>query len=243
MTQVRSRVRAFAEAAWRASPGYRDAQVERLVGVLVPRVQAGQLQVASLTSAYLGRVAGEAAVPVVSDEILNARGVPASEVYRRPAVSVYTELAAGKPFEVALEAGATRLVSLAMTDLQMAKVRQSRASLSGGSFTYYRRVLTGNEDCALCMIASTQRYHKGDLMPIHPGCDCDVATLKADEDPGQVLDPDLLERTHDLVGDSGGAVDRSTTDDYRNLLATREHGEVGPVLTWRDQRFTGPADI
>ena len=31
--------------------------------------------------------------------------------------------------------------------------------------------------------------------------------------------------------------------DYQDLVAVREHGEVGPVLTWKHQSFTGPMDL
>lgn len=255
--QVRTRVEAFVRATWAASPAYRDADVERLVSLLVPVVQAGQLQVASLTSAYIAGVSGAPAVPVDRDDVLAARGVAAAEVYRRPAVTVYTELAAGKPFVDAVKAGATRLVSLAMTDVQLAKVRQSRASYASTGVTYFRRVLTGNEDCALCVIASTQRYRKSDLLPIHPGCDCDTAPVKADEDPGQVLDQALLDSVHEQVGRFTDYGDRGARElgigktsakgeelkDFTELIVTRQHGEYGPTLSWRRDEFAGPNDI
>lgn len=62
-------------------------------------------------------------------------------------------------------------------------------------------------------------------------------------DPGQVLDPDEVERIHERVADLLGESDRGgRAPDYR-LISVREHGEFGPTLTWRGQDFTGPADI
>jgi hypothetical protein len=40
------------------------------------------------------------------------------------------------------------------------------------------------------------------------------------------------------VEDRGGRA-----QDYRKLIVTREHGEVGPTLSWIGQKFTSQADI
>jgi len=36
----------------------------------------------------------------------------------------------------------------------------------------YRRVLSPGNNCGLCVVAATQRYHKSDLRPIHRSCGC-----------------------------------------------------------------------
>ena len=69
----------------------------------------------------------------------------------------------------------------------------------------YRRVLTGRENCALCLVASTQRYWVEDLLPIHPGCDCNVQPLPPGMEDSQVIDQDLLERAHAAVEDRYGS--------------------------------------
>ena len=123
----------------------------------------------------------------------------------------------------------------------MAMVQQASASLDGNGF---RRALNGPGDCALCVIASTQRYHAGDLLPIHPGCNCTVAPLGPGEGVDQVIDPDLLERVHAQVEAMTGDVDRGArAPDYRKLMVVREHGEIGPVLTWKQHEFTSAADL
>lgn len=251
VTLVRERVVAYAQAAWASTgTGLRTPDVDRLVAYLVPKVQAGQLRVAHLTTTYLsylgqtqtGRAMVAAAVDSVS--ILNARGVPAAEVYRRPANTVYTELAGGASFADAKAAGLARLTSMVGMDLQMAKVRQSDASLRSGGFTYFRRTLTGAENCALCIIASTQRYRVGNLLPIHGRCDCGVAQIDSDFPFPRVIDPTLLESTHGKVAEMAGVADAGgRAPAYRKLTIVREHGEYGPTLTWRSDRFTGPADL
>lgn len=256
--QVRLRVLAYAERLWGALPSYRQADVDRFIERVVPRVLAGQMQVANLTAAYLRDQLGHFA-PVDQAHVTGGRGVPPTDVYRRPAIASYTALSKGETTTAAIAAGAHRLASLVSMDLQMAKVRQAQRSLEGAGASAYRRVLTGREDCALCVIASTQVYSKSDLMPIHPGCDCGIQPVSADWNPrDQVLGADLLKATHEAIArhtgrdsDSGardlgvGKTDSKgrPLSDYTNLLITREHGEYGPTLAWRDEHFTSKADI
>jgi len=262
VTQVRARVVAYSRAAWLAQGSYRDADVDRLVGLIVPRVQAGQVQVANLTSAYLASLAslreGTPVTPVPVDRgaVISGRGVPATEVYRRPAASMYTALSGGASFAVALNQGLTRLESIVGTDVQMAKVRQSRSSMRSHGWRFFRRTLTGNENCGLCVIASTQRYRTESLSPIHPGCDCGVAPIEQDYDPGQVINRELLEGTQSAIGDFAGTAERGARDlglgrstatgkrasDYTDVMI-RDHGEYGPTLTWRADKFTRAADL
>lgn len=239
---VRARLLQLSAAAWNGLGSYRDADIDRLVAMLVPRVQAGQIQVATLTAAYVAAIAGSAASGLVDRAaVTGGRGVPPEEVYRRPANQVYIALAEGKPFPAAVAAGLTRLVSIVATDLQMAKVRQSDASLRKAGTHYYRRVLTGGHNCAKCIIASTRRYEVGRLLPIHPGCDCGIAAVKDSAAP-LVLDPKLLDATHEQVEAFAG-IENANAEGYQDLIVTHEHGEMGPVLAWRGQKFTGPADI
>ncbi len=137
------------------------------------------------------------------------------------------------------------------TDIQQTRNRQARAAYTESSFEYTIRQLSGAENCALCVIASTQRYLAKDLQPMHPGCDCGQRGIRASQDPGQIIDPDLLELTHAAVEAKLGATDRSARlltgenpiSDFLDLIVTREHGELGPTLTWRADRFTGPNDL
>ncbi|HXH34334.1 MAG TPA: hypothetical protein VNJ54_07975 [Plantibacter sp.] len=252
---IRSRVEAYARTAWLTAGSWRDADIDRLVRMIVPRVQAGQVKTAQLTAAYLAALetvrTGEPvpAVMVSRELVTSTRGVPAQDVYRRPAVTMYTALAGGAQVKDAIEMGASRLASLVSTDHQLAKTSQARESLSGRGFEYMRRTLTGRENCALCAIASTQRYRVQNLMPIHPGCDCGVDTVSAGSDPGQVLDPERLELIHGAIDAEFGGTDRGARyldgrndrSDFLDLITTAEHGEYGPTLTWRDQHFTGPS--
>lgn len=237
---IRQQITAFGQAYWDSLPHYRASAIEDMIQAITPRVTAGQLRIADLTRAYLAQCARELGWKVVlpsidQDEIRGARGVDPRVVYRRPAVDVYSALAAGKPLLQAAAEGRLRLTQLIGGDMQLAKVHASRQSMRGypAEGQFYRRVLTGRENCALCVVASTQRYHRGDLMPIHPGCDCGVQPLPPGLAVNQVIDEDLLEQVHQITADRLGVSDRGgRTPDYRKLLTVSEHGEYGPTLSW-----------
>lgn len=258
--EVRNRVVAYVSALWSGSSGFRDADVERLIAKLVPVVQAGQVQVAQLTDAYIGRQAVLAGVVhhsgVDREAILGYRGTPVETVYRRPAVATYTALAGGASYPDAVKLGLERLITIAGTDLQQAKNRQSAASIESSGFAGYRRVLTGRENCAFCAIASTQRYHKKDLMPIHPGCDCGVKPFNGNPDV-QVIEPEFLEQIHATIDAKLNGTDRGARElglgkvsssgqplsDFTDLIIVNDHGELGPTLAWRSDKFTSASDI
>jgi len=260
--EIRRRVLAYVTAVWSNSPAFRDEDVARIVSRIVPVVHAGQMQVAQLTNAYIGQMAVLAGVtwtPGVIDReaVVGYRGVPAQTVYTRPAVATYTALSKGATYGDAVAQGLTRLQSIASTDMQQAATRQASRSMGGSGFQSFRRVLSGSENCALCAIASTQRYTRGDLLPLHPGCDCAIEPLTDGRD-NQVIDPGLLERTHaQIEAHLGASSDRGARDaglgktdskgrpisDYTELVVTNHHGELGPTLGWRSDHFTGPAAI
>ena len=237
---IRQQITAFGQAYWDSLPHYRASAVEDMIQAITPRVTAGQLRIADLTRAYLAQCARELGwkvvlPPIDQDEIRGARGVDPRTVYRRPAVDVYTALAAGKPLPQAAAEGRLRLTQLIGGDMQLAKVHASRQSMRGypAEGQFYRRVLTGRENCALCVVASTQRYYRDDLMPIHPGCDCGVQPLPPGLAVSQVIDEDLLEQVHQITADRLGVSDRGGRNpDYRKLLTVSEHGEYGPTLSW-----------
>ena len=237
---IRQQITAFGQAYWDSLPHYRASAVEDMIQAITPRVTAGQLRIADLTRAYLAQCARELGwkvvlPPIDQDEIIRARGVDPRIVYRRPAVDVYTALAAGKPLPQAAAEGRLRLTQLIGGDMQLAKVHASRQSMRGypAEGQFYRRVLTGRENCALCVVASTQRYYRDDLMPIHPGCDCGVQPLPPGQAVNQVIDEDLLEQVHQITADRLGVSDRGGRNpDYRKLLTVSEHGEYGPTLSW-----------
>ncbi|HEY4267518.1 MAG TPA: hypothetical protein VGM94_04930 [Galbitalea sp.] len=251
---------AYARSLWVNSPNYYDADIDTMVAHLTPVVQAGQMQQAYLANAYSSQYANANGVawrstPVDYDSIINYRGIAPDVVYRRPAVQTYTALSRGVDYDAAIAQGLSRLLSIVLTDLEQSANRQAQAALDNSGFEYFERVLTGAENCAFCVIASTQVYHRGNLLPMHPGCDCKTRGLKSNRNPGNVVDPDLLESTHQAIIQKFGGTDygardlglgkfsQSNLSDFTDLIVTNTHGELGPVLGWRGDNFTGPSDL
>jgi hypothetical protein len=250
--RIRAQLLAFVLGMYDGLGAWRDSDVARFVRIVVPVVVGAQRQVGSLVDAYVAamladmlgvspRPSGSAARAVAAVR----GGVDPAEVYARPFRTLWQALKDGKDFPAALAQGRLRAWQLAATDLQLAKTHAMRAAFSADDRVVgYRRVLKG-KSCGLCVVASTQRYHRSQLMPIHPGCDCGTAPIVAGHDPGQVINRPLLENVHAAVADRFGAFDATGRKaiDYRDLLVTHEHGEIGPVLARKGQQFTGPGDL
>lgn len=255
---IRARVLAYVNATWGDLSDYRDADIARFVKAVIPVVAAGRMQTATLTDAYLatveatvlGRTVQPVGVTPMQVSATALRGTPDAEVYSRVGPTVWTALSKGADIAMAASAGLQRAQKLAATDMQLAKTHTTRRILTGkGGVAGYRRVIQGGASCALCIVASTQRYHSGDLMPIHPACDCGVLPIYGDHDPGRVIDPDSLDGVHDRIAERFGASDAGagaipgSVKQYRDALVTHEHGEIGPVLAVRGQAFTSPSDL
>jgi hypothetical protein len=238
VSRVRSRVIQYVKDTWRGLGSWRGADIDRFVGLIVPVVLSGQKQIGQLTNGYLdamARLAGFTASPAIVPRTGAAlRGVDPTEVYRRPGRVIWNAISEGKPFAVALGLGSARLDQLLGMDMQLAQTSAAFDKISGDSRVVgYQRVLNSAAPCELCQLASTQRYWREDLMPIHDHCSCSVAPLYGDRDPGQVINRDLL----DQLNESSRAT--ASIDD----VAIRDHGEYGPVLTWKDQAFRGPEEV
>ncbi|MGH3430601.1 MAG: hypothetical protein ACRDQZ_24045, partial [Mycobacteriales bacterium] len=229
-----------------------DAQ--RFAAQAVPMVAGAQTALATLTSNYVASVASEALRrPVAPPPIPQAararlRLVDPNEVYQRPFVAAYTALKDGQQLDQALGSARLRLREVAEGDMQLAYAHASRAALQGLALgqepSGWRRVLVGPKNCAMCVVASTQRYHIKDLNPIHPSCDCQVIPIFGPVD--RVIEPELLEQVHAAVKDLTGVVDRGARAvDYRHIMTeiVHHHGELGAMLARPGDRFTGPRGI
>lgn len=227
VARVRDVIGAQLAALWLGLGAYRDPNVDRFVRVAVPKVRAGQIATARLTAQYLGG-------PVLPREVIaGVRPVDPGVEWRRPAVRLYTLLSQGAAFADAVTDSAGLVGDLAATDMQLALRAQSQHSLAAGGHTRYRRVLSGRENCPRCAIASTNTYSTADLLPIHDHCDCTVEPVEDD------FTVDLAGL--DLTADRAAQVADGAP--LESLVAVREHGELGAVITWASDAFTGPADL
>ncbi|MCG7610351.1 hypothetical protein [Mycobacterium sp. CnD-18-1] len=237
---VRARVLEYATGLF-GPDAISDSGVAGFVSQLLPVVAAGQQQTAALTDAYLTQVlAAEFDERIVSDRVIDTsqglRGVDMSTVYARPTKTVRFELTQGKEVADAVAAGSKRLTKMVQSDMQLAKTTQARATMRRSMIDGYQRVLNGPHNCAKCIVASTRFYHKEQLMPIHPGCDCGVKPARTPRGVA-VLHEDRLNAIHDQVDTSGLLPANPSATDYQNLLVVHEHGELGPVMSLRGEHF------
>lgn len=261
---IRASTEQYALEVWASLDDYRDDSIDQLARQVAPAVTVQQRQIGQLTDVYLsqyeaiatGRAVQAAGVPAALLDDLAIRGVSALDVYLRSGPTVWTALANGSSLDQAALLAQQRLQKTVQTDLQLAKTHAARFSGERRGIKYFRRELEGAKSCGLCIVASTQRYRRGDLLPIHPGCDCSVAEVYAGADPGQILEPTDLDGAHQTIRSTFGqmagdarkisGVGHPTRDEllmYRDVLITHQHGEIGPVLGVAGHKFTSVTDL
>lgn len=224
---------------------------------------AGEESMAQLTAAWLEAqqyavVNDSTPVTVDMSQVTgNAlRTAPMGEVMARPSKQLWTELSNGIAFDVALGHATKRLVSIVNTNMQLASTHTVQKSNAKGA--WFDRVLTGNESCGMCVLASARPYRRGNLMAIHPGCDCKVRMhyrpySDADEARHQAIVEGLQSADSGYDGprpeghkqfftglSRQGNPHVTQTDwlDYSEMIVEHKHGDIGPVLGWRHQAFT-----
>lgn len=231
---------------------WRDADVRTFVRQAVPLVRAGQLSMADLVASHMAATASQATgrpvAPLTIPErlVTDLRGVDPAEVYARPFVTLRTTLAEGQSLTEAVEHGAARVREVAEGDMQQAYAHANQQAMQrlpeAARPRYWRRVLTGDENCGLCILAASNRYTVEDLNPIHPGCDCEVAAVFG-RDTHRAGDDALAARAQQAIQELTGRRDAGgRAVDYRQILI-QDHGELGPMLAKPRDRFTGPDAI
>lgn len=261
---LRAQLAAYVARLWVSLGAYRAEQMASFVDQVVPVVNGAQQNVAALTVAYLASLkqlaTGGLGSPVAIDpaQISGAivrNGALPQTVYERPFHLVWRQLdeLPREPGSIdqAIQAGLGRATELALDDVQLSKRQAGHLVMAQDKgISGYRRVLEGAKSCGLCIVASTARYHTGQLMPIHGGCDCSVAPIYGVDDPGHVIDPETLDDVHQRIEERFGVnahdaagIPAKGLPDYRDILITHQHGELGPVLGVRGQPFLGPGDL
>lgn len=192
---------------------------------------------------------GYEGLPVSVDDTkkLLRNGAPLAEIYTRPFVNFWDALKDGKSIDDALHSGANRIRELLDTDVErLSDFTSVERFANSNRVVGHRRVLVGPKNCALCIVASTQRYRRGDLKPIHPHCDCKVAPVFSWESDGaqQVLDEELLDQLHASISEKlGEDVANRSAKDYNKIMVVHQHGENGPYLGWRGQHFASASGL
>lgn len=236
-----------------------DTTADRWVDTWAPQRTAGSWSVAALTDAYVDSFLEAHGVTPVGgidpdDIVAQVRpGVPDEDLAMRPLKQVRLALAEGSDLGGALRRGRQRLESIEATDIQQSfRIAYRDRIAQEPQIRSYRRVLHGSENCALCVVASAQRYRSSKLMPIHPGCDCGVEPLVGPTDRGPTIDRDRLDQVKQLLDEQGISygdraqlantkirINLSSVDDLTEV----PHGELGPILAVKQHRNTDLGDL
>lgn len=137
-------------------------------------VLAVQREVVALADGYLSLEAG---LSTGSDT--DPWGIdPEPLIGRSARRGVFLEEVYARNWAVPIGTFASRMTREVHTDLSLADRAASFVHSEGDSrIVGTRRVLGAGPNCALCVVAATQRYGKDELRPIHRGCGCSTAPI------------------------------------------------------------------
>lgn len=224
-------------ALWDRHGGLTDETQARFLARVLPLMAGAEIAQARLTAAYLTALRQQTlgSAPRVNLNVndlvgTNLRGVDPAEVFTRPTVTARTAISDGHDFTEAMKLARIRATDLATTNVML--TQRSTVAAMGKTdkrVVGYRRVLTG-DSCNLCVTVSTQRYHRGDLHPIHSHCDCGVAEIYGTADPGHVINSKLLAQLKDKTTAEG--VVRSDASKAAQRQLSRANTRIGEI---RDQ--------
>lgn len=215
VARLRAAAALAAQLAFDDLPSIDQRHMADFLEQVVPVVGAAQSNAVALTDAYMADYLSALDLPREArglDPAKYGRGVPPETVYARPFVHTWTKQRDGMEPVEARRFGRFMAGQLANTDVQIAaRGASSEWMRSEPRIVGYRRVI-GPGACKFCTLVSTQRYHTGDLLPIHPSCGCGTEPIVGTHDPGQVIDPDRLAELKGVE------------------VKTVNHGELGPTL-------------
>lgn len=167
MARLRSRTLAAVVAA-------DTANTDRFVATVVPIVlgsqQATVVEVDAFMSTEAGLATGSSTEPwgLDPDQLIGVRA-------RR---GDFLESVYARNHRADVSTFRSRMAREVNTDITLAERGAANVHTAGDPrITGYLRTLGGGENCGLCVVAATQRYHKGDLLPIHSHCRCGVQPL------------------------------------------------------------------
>jgi hypothetical protein len=193
---------------WSELPNYDRSAVDQWLSKALPVVRAGQIQSVNLTNAYLAAALQSQPIPLDTSQLTGAsvrNGTPPEVVYERPFITLWSALQDGLDYSAAVDKGIARAVDMSSYDVQGA-FRATAAEIGGQSDKIFgfERVPDANA-CQFCLVASTQRYHSDDLMPLHNHCGCGIKPLTTEASASGVINRDLYRELK-----AEGAMDRIT---------------------------------
>lgn len=175
--------------------------------------------------------------------------------WRRPFTHMRMALDDGAELPRALAVARHQAATMIATDLQAAaRDAANDWMIAEPRVVAYARVLgsggASGENCGLCIVASTQRYWVGDLMPIHDHCTCEVKPLLEQQARTQVIEHNNLDEVHRRLDEIDG--EYAVRNDLRRVRieagtlprpAVAPHAEVGPYLYQFDKSAPTPRSV
>lgn len=225
--------------------GGEAAGMARRLGTLAERTAQSTAMITDVVDGMMiSEVTGRMATrgPRTFDDLARL-GVSGFEVYDRIPAHYRYAVSQGLTDQMALGSTVDRVKRMIELDISLAAREQHRATFSANTDVVegYRRVirpeLSKTGTCGLCIAASDVIYSVGDLLPIHPGCNCAVMPIIDGYDPGDYVNTMDLNRLYQTASEgSETEVDTATRSQLSSVRVTVDrHGEYGPMLKNRDE--------
>lgn len=205
---AQARLRTLAAAAavrsWQGLGSWDEEDVPRWLALVVPLLLAVQRAAVTMTDAYVARALGRPPLGIdplpVIDRVRGDARIP--DVYRRPFVTVWSDLQAGKPFPEAVAAGGARVESMVEMDVQLAHFGALQAVQDVDPVIRGWRRVADPGACEFCLLVNGAFVKRADASPLHPRCGCSLAVELVAAEPTPLP----------------------------NGVAVHPHAEYGPVL-------------
>ena len=174
-------VLARALAMWKASPDYRDTNIEVLAKKLEPLIKHAAISVANAEAAFLAKTltlqtGSPVAAAAVETAVIYATVPDWTDRLSQPAIAMRTELSRGSSVSDAIEYGGRNLGFIIRQVMADTRATQATASLTHSGIKRFRRTVSGTA-CKRCrrIIGSGQKTYAvgtGGVKPLHPSCNC-----------------------------------------------------------------------
>lgn len=184
---LRARVADTVTRLWTVTAPHNRPQAEQFAAVVGPLVRGAATTQVSLTSGHLQRVAAAKIGRLVPPIAINphtvvdptVRNVDPVELWQRPFHYAWHLLGEGHIRDAAMASGLSRALTIALTEVQLAKtVTAAQVLPQIDGVTGYRRITRGGA-CELCR-DNTSVLPPGEQMSIHDRCLCDLDPVTGD---------------------------------------------------------------
>jgi len=154
-------------------------------------------------------------------------------IMQRPAAVYRYAVSQGATETMARQESLSRLEKLTDDNMMLAQRLAEMEALNQAhdldqTITGYRRVvhpeLSRGGACGMCIVASDRKYYITDLKPIHARCNCTVAAITTDFDPGEQANSVDLSRFYEEAGSNYSQYLKKTR------YQVDQHGEFAAVL-------------